>query len=875
MKERYKDKRLKVQTRVKDLLSQMTLEEKVAQMDMIRGVELATRVHPAHFCAVDEGSDFHWDRVTEAFKDRGMGFVHDVYSTPAVLNRLQRYFVEETRLGIPCIFTGEALHGLSYPGATIFPMPLNLGAAFDRKLTQDVGHAIAAETRSLGIHEILAPNLDIARDPRWGRVEETFGEDTYLSAEMAYAIVSGEQGEDVSMPDAVVAEPKHFCVHGIPEGGLNCASARAGQREVEGIHLPVFEAGIQKAGAYNAMACYNNIDGEAVMASDHYLTEVLKNRYGLKGYIRADFGGINRLKTLHQMTTTDEESIEMAVNAGLDVQGFDYPNDVWQGALIKLVEEGKIPIERIDDAVSRILRVKFELGLFENPYTDEIRHRAVVRSQEHRQLSLRAAEESAVLLQNKNSVLPISPRVQSIALVGPSSNRQRVGSYASVPYGYSVPSLYEELRAMVTSDVKVWQEDGCTISDRDVTCIPSSWYTDGVKLSYYIDGDFSKEPIATDHADRIRFNWILAKPHRALAFNGYGVRMEGSLRVRIADIGKKENFRGNLVFTTDDSVRVWLNDDLVIDSVGESKQRLPSHTMRFVDGKRYDFVIEYVCDVNGNNVSLSVRADGDDGISRAVRLAQDADMTILVCGDDTVTSGEGMDRSTMTLYGKQDELVRRVLEVGKPTVLVLEVGKPVDLSAYVDQVDAILVPWFGGELGARAISKLLVGRVSPSGKLPISFPRSVGHLPCYYSLLPGTSAGEYLEGPATALFPFGHGITYTRFEYDNLLVERTEEPYGVRVSLHVANKGRRAADEVVQLYVRDVKSSVVTPRKLLKGFERVHLKAGSWEHVEFTLGFDAFKLLNARMEWVVEPGEFELMIGSSSDDIRLTETITL
>lgn len=242
---KYKDPSLSSEERAKNLLSCMTLEEKVAQMDMIRGVELATKVHEAHFCAVDETSDFYWDKVEQSFGKRGIGFVHDVYSVPAVLNKLQRYLVEETRLGIPCIFTGEALHGISWPGAMVFPMPINLGAAFHPELTKEVGHAIAAEARSLGIYEILAPNLDLAREPRWGRVEETFGEDTYLSSRMAYAIVTGEQGNDISASDAVLAEPKHYCVHGIPEAGTNCSPVCAGRREIETAYLPVFEAGIK------------------------------------------------------------------------------------------------------------------------------------------------------------------------------------------------------------------------------------------------------------------------------------------------------------------------------------------------------------------------------------------------------------------------------------------------------------------------------------------------------------------------------------------------------------------------------------------------------------------------------------------------------
>lgn len=869
----YRQKELPVQERIEDLLSRMTLDEKVAQMDMIRGVELATKVHPANFCAVDPSSDFYWDKVDVAIGEKGIGFVHDVYSVPSVLNKLQKYFVEHTRLGIPCIFTGEALHGLSYPGATVFPMPLNLGAAFDRNLTYNVGRAIAAETRGLGIHEILAPNLDVARDPRWGRMEETFGEDTYLSSEMAYAIITGEQGDDISKPDSIVCEPKHYCVHGIAEGGVNCGPARAGVREVETCYLPVFEAGIKKAGAYNAMASYNCIDGEAVIASEHYLKEVLADRFELKGYVRADFGAVNRLKTNHFMTSDDLSSMEMAVNSGLHVQGFDYPNEVWQQGLIQLVKEGRIAIQTIDNAVRRVLRVKFDLGLFENPYVSETAHEGITRCDKHRELSYTAAVKSAVLLKNAGGLLPLDGTHKTIALLGPSSNRQRIGSYASVPFGYHVPSVYEELKKAIPN-CTILQEDGCAISPRDVTPMPREWLPGGVKLTYFATRDFTLPPIGSGTAGEINFNWILAKPHRDLHFLGYGVRMEGTFKVQSNAVGRHDSFDGQLIFTTDDSVRVWIDGNLVIESMGDNKQALPACDFTFTEGAAHSFVIEFVCDVSGNHVTFSLAPFDSGSLDKAVSLAQKADLVLLVCGDDTVTSGEGMDRSELILFGRQKELVDRVAALSKPTVLVLEVGKPVDLGEAEKTIDAILVPFFGGELGAQAIVNLLTGHENPAGRLPISFPRSVGTLPCYYSRLPGASA-EYLEGKRDALYPFGHGLSYTAFEYSNLKITKTGTGCNAAVSMRVKNTGNRAGDEVVQLYVRDVQSSIVTPMKLLRGFERITLLPGEEKAVTFTLGFDDFKLLNKKLQWLVEPGEFIIMAGASSDDIRLTQTITL
>lgn len=869
----YRNPKLPAAQRVQDLLSKMTLEEKVVQMDMIRGVELATKTHEAHFCSVDEESDFNWDHVDQSIGSKGMGFVHDVYSAPKVLNKLQKYFVEKTRLGIPCIFTGEALHGISYPGATVFPMPVNMGATFNPKLVQEVGHAIAAETRSLGICEILAPNLDLAREPRWGRVEETFGEDTYLSCQMAYAIVSGEQGDDVSKEDAIVCEPKHYVVHGIPEGGTNCSPARVGVREVETDYLPVFEAGIKTAGAYNAMASYNCIDGEAVIASEHYLKEVLKDRFGLKGYVRADFGAVKRLMTNHRMTTDDKDSIALAVNGGLDVQGFDFPNAYWQQTLLELVNEGRIPISTIDDAVSRILRVKFDLGLFEKPYTDEERYKSVIRSNAHRILSYEAARQSIVLLQNKNDLLPLSKTISSIALIGPSSKHQRMGSYSSVPYGYEVSSLYDEITKVVGKDVKIAQCDGCGITEHDIDLIPKSWFLEGVTLDYYNNAGFSGDKVGTDKVRQINFNWILAKPHRDLSFTGYSVRMSGSFKVNTYDFVQAERFLGKLIFTSADSVRVKIDGSCVIESMGDKKQSMPQCAFEFVNGAVHTFEIEFICDVSGNNLSLCLDYHGDT-LAQAVETAKACDAVILVCGDDKVTSGEGMDRCDLRLYGKQKELVERVCALGKPTVLVLENGKPVDLSYESRHCDAILAAWFGGELGARAITDVLFGNVSPAGRLPISFPRSVGHLPCYYSMMPGGSS-EYLEGSTEALFCFGHGLSYSTFDYSDLTIEKLEGEYDYRVTVVVKNTGGVDADEIVQLYVNDLQSSVVTPLKRLKGFKRISLAPGEAAVVEILLDFNSFKLLNKKMEWVVEPGDFNIMVGASSKDIRLERKITL
>ena len=850
--------------RVEKLLSAMTLEEKVAQTDMIRGVTLATRAHPAHFCSVDPSSDFDWARVEKEIGPRGIGFVHDVYSEPRVLNLLQRWFVEKTRLGIPCIFTGEALHGLSYPGATSFPMPISLGAAFDPELTCRVGRAIGAETRSLGIHEILAPNLDVARDPRWGRMEETFGEDTCLSSRMAEAIVRGEQGEGLDRNDAVACEPKHYLAHGFPQGGLNCASARCGEREVRSEYLPVFEAGVKKGGARNIMAAYHNIDGTPMISSRHWLTEVLKGELGLKGYIRSDFGAVNRLRAAHHMTETDEDSIALAFNAGLDVTGFDFSNEFWQTTLARLVREGRVSMERLDDAVRRILTVKEELGLFDHPYADETRFRGVVRSEESLATCLKAARECVTLLKN-DGALPLSGDAASIAVIGPSSGYQRLGSYASVPYGYTVPSVYEELKKLLPN-AKIVQEDGCACSMMDCRVVPAAWLPRGVDLSFFPDGTFSGQPVGTDSASCVQFNWGLAKPHPALSFSDYGVRMEGTL-------APDEDFEGFLTLTGDDSMRLWVDGRLLIDAWGSGHPHPAKAPFSFRRGEAHVFRIDFLCDAGGRQVSLSYSRDGEGSMERALRTAEQADIVVLVCGDDTVTSGEGMDRNDLRLYGPQRELIRRVGEMGKTCVLVLEVGKAVDLTGEAPLMNAILLPWFGGEKGAQAIAEALTGRLNPSGHLPITFPESVGQLPYYYSQLPGGSPA-YLEGPLEPQWPFGYGESYTTFALSDLSAEVTGKESAL-ARFTVTNMGSMAGTAVPQLYVEDPASSVVTPDRRLAMFERVDLNPGESREIVWELGSEAFRLMGQNLKWTVESGRFILHLGFHSQDDALRAEIVL
>jgi len=737
-----------IEQRIAELLSQMTVEEKVAQTCLCRGVDYATKPSAKHGCSVEDDTEFDFEKLAEDFGKDGVGVVHDTYSNPVVMNRIQKYFVEETRLGIPVIFTAEALHGINGLKGTIFPCPVNFGATFDTELVEQIGDAIAHETRALGMHEILAPNLDVARDPRWGRTEETFGEDTYLSTRMGVAIIKGEQKGDVSRPDSVVAEPKHYCVYGISEGGVNLGPARVGRREIESCYLPVFEAGIKEAGAYNVMASYNSIDGEPVVCSSYYLKDILKDRMGLRGFSRSDWSSVNQLRTMHHVVSTDKDAIALAVNNGLDVQGSDYSHQFWKKTILELIEEGRIPMERIDDICARVLRVKFDLGLFQNPYSEENGYEEVVHSDKHIAIAHKTAQESMTLLKN-DGVLPLKKDISSIALIGPSSNMQKLGGYTSLPQ-FPIPSIYEELQKAVGDKITIRQCDGCAI-------------TEGEKRAWWIEG----------------------QPH--------------------------------------------------LYNEGE--------------------------DVIENN------------IDEAIKIAKESDVIIACCGDNSLTCGEGRDRCELTLFGPQRELIQKLSQLGKPLVLVLQNGRPLEISRENELCNAVMMTWFPGECGAKAIVEALLGEISPAGRLPFSLPSSSGSIPCYYSKHPGTW-DSYMDGTINSLYSFGHGLSYTEFKYSDLEISHNGG-YDVTVTCKVENVGSVDSDEVVQLYIDDVDSSVVTPPMLLKGFKRISLKAGESKKVTFKLDFDSFKLMNPRYEWVVEPGIFRILVGAGSKDIRLEGKVTL
>lgn len=745
---KYKNPALSPEERAEDLLSEMTLREKIAQLDMKFGSKYCTETEPADHCSVKADSDYDWEALKADFPD-GLGYVHDNYSVPAVMNKVQKFFIENSRLGIPVIFTGEALHGICGTRGTILPIPTAWAATFEPDYAYEAGRIIATEARSLGIYEVLAPNLDVARDPRWGRTEETFGEDTCLSTRMAVSIVKGHQNGDISSKDSVISEPKHYCIHGIPEAGVNCGTARAGVREIESCYLPVFEAAIKEGGAYDVMVSYNSIDGDLMMTSKHYLQEVLKKRFALKGICRSDWGGLRRVHYFHKMAKNEKEAIYLSKKNGLDCQGGDeYPNKLWVDSLEELVSEGRLDEENINESCRRVLTLKFKLGLFENPYTDEEEYKNIINKQSHLDKALEIAQKSVILLKN-NGILPLDKsKYNKVALIGPSSDKVRLGGYSAKPVGRTFRTIFDILKEELP-DAEILQCDGCGISDSN-------------------------------------FEFALSDQHHLM-----GIKAE----------------------------------------------------------------------------------EQNENIEEAIRIANECDLIIFCGGDDTISSGEGRDRCELTLCGRQSELMKKLSETGKPMIFAMIHGKPLAIKDESDISDAVLSCWFGGECGSQAICDVLLGKVNPGGRLPFSLPRRSTMIPCYYSMLPGAS-NEYYEGKGDALYPFGFGLSYTQFEYSDLKISKTGKT-DVNVKLKVKNTGDVAGDEVVQIYVEDCESSVVTPLLLLKDFKRITLNPSEEKEVEFNLDYNAFRLMNQDYQWVVEPGKFRIYAAASSRDIRLEGEIEL
>lgn len=721
----YRNVSLSVNQRVNDLLSRMTVEEKIQQLDMYWGKEVANM-------GGHEAASYSEEKVEKMIGTKGIGSIHDFYPIRVKIgNKIQKYAMEKTRLGIPVLFIEEGLHGYCGFGSTTFPIPIELASAWDTTLVHQVGRAIATESRAHGIDMILGPVLGLARDPRWGRVEETYGEDPYLDALNGVAMVKGLQGASLDREDAVIAEPKHFAVHSIPEAGSNTSPVSIGEREARSTFLYVFEKAVRDGGAMGIMAAYHELDGIPCVDNKWLLTDVLRKEWGFKGFVLSDLGAIRMTLENHKVAADTSDALAQAFSAGMNMQFYDFDHKGFKKAMLKAINKKMLSEKDLNKAVGDVLRVKFMLGLFDHPYIDTTLISKVFHNKEHQALALKAAQEGICLLKNDNGILPINKEVKSLAVIGPLAVSTYMGDY--------------------TND----QAKGISILD-----------------------------------------------------------------------GLKQR-TGNTLH------------------------------------------IEYAEGYSPDSTSLS-----ENYLEQAEDLVKRSDMAIVVLGEDPKVDGEGHDRANLDLDSLQLNLIKKLNQTGKPIAVVLFNGRPLTINWVAQNIPSIVEAWYSGEKGGLAVADILLGKVNPSGKLPITFPRSVGQIPFYYDHKP-TSRHGYVDEKNTPLFPFGRGLSYTTFKYSDLQISPSTIPVNgsAKVTVKITNAGKVEGTEVAQLYIRDVVSSVTTPVIALKGFNRISLKPGETGEVTFEVGPEQLSLWNREMKRVVEPGEFKVMVGSSSADIRLQRSL--
>ncbi|MDR2119874.1 MAG: glycoside hydrolase family 3 C-terminal domain-containing protein [Tannerella sp.] len=865
---RYKDASVPVEERIKDLMSRMTTEEKAAQLDMLS----------ANSILKTDGT-FDEIQTVHFFDSMCIGSIHDFYpKTAALSNELQRRAVENSRLGIPVLFIEEGLHGYCGAGATTFPVPIGNASSWDTTLMYRIGQAIATETRAHGVHFLLAPNLDLGRDPRWGRTEETFGEDVYLNSRMAVNLLKGMQGNSLKDNNTVAAEPKHFGVHGIPESGSNTAPVFIGEREARSTHLYVFEKAVREANVRGIMAAYHDIDGIPCIADEWLLTKLLRDEWGFDGMVVTDLGAIRRLLQPHYTAATLKEAVAQAINAGLDMQFYDFDHDVFQTSVVEAVKDGSIPGQKFDRAVAAVLRIKFELGLFENPYTDETLVDKVFHSEAHQALALEAGRKSIVLLKNDRRTLPLSKNIKRITLAGALANISSIGGYS--PRDARGVTVYEALNERFGNDIAIDYVQS-PISGMFAP-IPSTVLSNaerpsqrGVFAAYFNNADLSGQPAYTSVEEYLQGDWHNLSPAPGIDPDNFSVRYSGYIT---APVGGLYEFR----LSSDDYAKLYLDNELLIDNWGDARRRQgKSHRIRLDAGQKIPVRLEYA--ETDENASVDVRwrmveySDNSDYHRKIAQSSAASDMTVVVLGETNQEVGEGKDRQNLNLKEEDIALLQAAAASGKPVVSILLNGRPLVFAPVVACSQAVLEAWFPGEAGGHAITDVLFGDYNPSGKLTVSIPQYQGQLPVYYSKKP-SSPGNYTDGNGEPLFCFGHGLSYSTFEYRNFNITPTtasvKEP--VTVTLDVRNTSSTDGTETVQLYVRDKIGSVATPVKALKGFSQVFLKAGESKTVTMTVfPEEHLWLINPEMKRVTEPGEFEFMLGSSSSDIKFTQTVTI
>ena len=863
----YKNNRAPINERVKDLLGRMTPTEKFWQLFMIPG-----DIKPGESYKYKDGLfGFQVSAASAGAEGAQQMLQYNATETAVSLakkvNAIQSFFMDSTRLGIPMLPFDEALHGLVRQGSTIFPQSIGLAATFNTSTMEAVAGAIAKESKIRGIRQILSPVINIATDVRWGRTEETYGEDPFLSSKMGVAYMKTLEDENI------IATPKHF-VANVGDGGRDSYPIDMNERYLSEIHYPPFKDAVQKAGARSIMTSYNSVNGSPATANNYLLNDLLKKQWGFNGFVISDAGAVGGANVLHYTAKDYPDAGRNAVNNGLDVL-FQTAQEHYT-LFIPPFLNGEVNQERLDDAVSRVLRAKFELGLFETPYLDIKATETANFETAHKKIAYQAALESIVLLKNKNGLLPISDAVESIALIGTDATEARLGGYSGP--GTKKVSILDGMLLKYGAK-KIITAAGPGRSNKNWNIIPSKylWTTqnnqniEGLAAEYFNGIEFGNNPTLKRIDKNINFHWTISTPDPSITPEFFCARWTGNIKAPQTGT-YKIGIEGN------DGYKLYINNQLIINNWDKQSFHTNLVDYNFTAGNSYPIRVEFK-EPNGNATikliwNIDIANTTEEKINEAVAAAKKSKVAVVVVG---LEEGEFRDRASLQLPGEQEQLIQKVAATGTPTVVVIVGGSAVTMGNWIDKVSSIVDVWYPGEEGGYAVAAVLSGKYNPGAKLPITFPVSEAQLPLVYNHKPTGRGDDYENLTGLPLFPFGYGLSYTTFEYSNLTIEKPIAKKGdkINVSFVVTNTGKRAGDEVAQLYLRDQIASVARPVQALKGFERIHLQPGASKTITLTLHAEDFEMLNEKMETVIEPGDFTIMIGSSSRDIRLKKAVTL
>lgn len=857
----YKDSTQTVEVRVNDLLGRMTPEEKFWQVFMIpsdgdtTGGKLKHGIFGLQLSASAQG-DAGGQLLSYNTSDNASELVKKI-------NNTQRFFVEKTRLGIPIIPFDEALHGLVRNNATSFPQSIAMAATWDTALIKLAAEHIAEECKVRGIRQILSPVINLATDVRWGRTEETYGEDPFLTTQMGLAFVRAFESR------GIITTPKHF-VANVGDGGRDSYPIHLSERALEGAHFIPFKQVIQLGNARSIMTAYNSLNGTACSSNKWLLTEKLKDDWKFKGFVISDANAVGGELVLHRTAKDYAESGAHAINAGMDVI---FQTDISHASLFyPAFTNGLIDSNRLNDAVARILRAKFELGLFEHPYVSEQIDEQSLLNQ-GKMAARNVAEESIVLLKNEQQTLPISTNIKSISIFGTDAIEARLGGYSGP--GVQKVSILNGILDRISKKSKIFYSEGSSRNDLSYEVISNQYLTSdgasGLKATYFDNVNLSGEPAYERKNEVIDFHWTLYAPHEKLKADNYSVRWIGELNV-------PESGEFQIGLEGNDGFRLYLDDKILIDRWSKQSYHQDLVNYSFKKGQKYAIRIEFHETQGEGKIKLiwnaTIKTDWKKEIDKSVKIAQKSDIAIVVAG---ITEGEFLDRASLKLPGHQEELIQALNATGKPVVVLIVGGSAVTMENWIDQTEAIAMLWYPGQEGGRAVSDFIFGDVNPSGKLPITFPISEAQLPLVYNHQPTGRGNDYNNLSGQPLFPFGFGLSYTQFAYSDIVLDRSfiskNEKAIVRFKLR--NIGTREGDEVVQLYIKDLLSSVVRPVQELKSFQRIHLKAGEEKEVSFEITPELLEQLDPDLKPIVESGEFRIMIGSSSKDLQLKTILTI